>query len=336
MADITFSESSGVNGSVFGASQTSVRYMIEKRGEAFEQTSVVKKLFKHDSSEHWAEKYTSLTAMEGFRVTGENGAYPTDGQEEGFSKVLEVVTWKDSFSLSREIVEDSKTIDLRRKPVGFVTAYYRTREKFGAALLGGAVSGSASVQYAGASFSAKTSDGKNLFAADHPAKRKGADQSNLFSDAFSSDALGELEVRMQNTRGDNDEILDVAPDTIIIPNVHSLKKAVFAAIGADKDPETANNGFNYQFGRWNVIVWPYLNQFVTLTGTAVPWLLMDSRYNEDYGSLIWLDRVPLDVRSTVDENTDANVWRGYARFTAGFHDWRGIAAAGVDGASSLS
>ena len=150
---------------------------------------------------------------------------------------------------------------------------------------------------------------------------------------FSADALGMLEVKMQNTRGDNNEILDVAPDTILIPNIHSLKKAVFAAIGADKDPETANNGFNYQFGRWNVIVWPYLNQFLA-AGTA-PWVLMDSKYNDEYGSLIWLDRVPLDVRSTVDENTDANVWRGYARFTAGFHDWRGIACAGVAVATDL-
>ena len=323
MANITFSEGSGVNDSIFGSSQTAVRMLIEKRGEQFERESIVNRVFKKDKTDHWAEKYTSLTAMEGFQVAGENGAYPTDGQEEGFSKVLEAVTWKDSFSLSREIVEDSKTIDLRKKPAGFVTAYYRTREKLGAALLGGAISGSSAV-----------SDGQTLFHAAHPAKIKGEAQSNLFSDAFSADALGMLEVKMQNTRGDNDEILDVAPDTILIPNIHSLKKAVFAAIGADKDPETANNGFNYQFGRWNVIVWPYLNQFIT-AGTS-PWVLLDSRYNQEYGSLIWLDRVPLDVRSTVDENTDANVWRGYARFTAGFHDWRGIACAGVSGAGDLS
>ena len=334
MANITFSEASGVNDSIFGKSQGAIRMLIEKRGEAFEQESVVKKLFKHDKSNHWAEKYVSLTAMEGFKVAGENGAYPADGQEEGFSKVLEAVTWKDSFSLSREIVEDSKTIDLRKKPAGFVTAYYRTREKFGAALLGGAISGSPAVNYAGGRFSTAASDGKNLFAADHPAKIKGADQSNLFSDAFSADALGQLEVTMQNTRGDNDEILDVAPDTIVIPNVHSLKKAVFAAIGADKDPETANNGFNYQFGRWNVIVWSYLNQYIT-AGTA-PWLLLDSRYNKEYGGLVWLDRVELEVSSKIDDNTDANVWRGRARFTAGFHDWRAIACAGVAGATPLS
>ena len=333
MANITFSEASGVNDSIFGKSQAPIRMFIEKLGEQFEQQSVVKELFSREKSKHFGEKFTSLTAMDGFRVTGENGAYPTDGQEEGFSKIMEAVEWKDSFSISRKIIEDSKLMDLRQKPAAFVTAYYRTREKFGAALLGGAIQGNSSASFAGGTFDLKTSDGKTLFAADHPAKISGAAQCNLWADDFSEDALGKLEVKMQNTRGDNDEILDVAPDTIVIPNIHSLKKAVFAAIGADKSPETANNGFNYQFGRWNVIVWPYLNQFIT-AGTS-PWVLLDSRYNEEYGSLIWLDRVPLDVRSTVDENTDANVWRGYARFTAGFHDWRGIACAGVTGATAL-
>ena len=334
MANITFSEASGVNDSIFGKSQAPIRMFIEKRGEQFEQQSVVKELFAREKSRHFGEKFTSLTAMDGFRVTGENGAYPTDGQEEGFSKIMEAVEWKDSFSISRKIIEDSKLMDLRQKPAAFVTAYYRTREKFGAALLGGAIQGNSSASFAGGTFDLKTSDGKTLFAADHPAKISGAAQCNLWGDAFSEDALGKLEVKMQNTRGDNDEILDVAPDTIVIPNIHSLKKAVFAAIGADKSPETANNGFNYQFGRWNVIVWSYLNQYIT-AGTT-PWLLLDSRYNTEYGGLVWLDRVELEVSSKIDDNTDANVWRGRARFTAGFHDWRGIACAGVSGAAELS
>ena len=334
MANITFSEASGVNDSIFGKSQAPIRMFIEKRGEQFEQQSVVKELFSREKSRHFGEKFTSLTAMDGFRVTGENGAYPTDGQEEGFSKIMEAVERKDSFSIFRKIIEDSKLMDLRQKPAAFVTAYYRTREKFGAALLGGAIQGSASAVFAGGTFDLKTSDGKTLFAADHPAKISGAAQCNLWADEFSEDALGKLEVKMQNTRGDNDEILDVAPDTIVIPNIHSLKKAVFAAIGADKSPETANNGFNYQYGRWNVIVWSYLNQYIA-SGTT-PWLLLDSRYNKEYGGLVWLDRVELEVSSKIDDNTDANVWRGRARFTAGFHDWRAIACAGVSGATELS
>lgn len=333
MANITFSEASGVNDSIFGKSQAPIRQFIEKRGEQFETESIAKTLFRADTSTHFGEKYTSLTAMDGFEVAGENGAYPSDGQEEGYSKIIESVEWKDSFSISQKIIEDSQLMDLRQKPAAFVTAFYRTRERFAAALVGNAIQGNSTMTFAKGNFDLKVADGQNLFYASHPAKISGATQCNLWSDAFSDDALGMLETKMQNTRGDNNEILDVNPDTIIIPNIHGLKKAVFAAIGADKDPATANNGFNYQFGRWTVVIWNYLNEFIA-SGTS-PWMLMDSRYNKEYGTLVWLDRVNLAVRSTIDENTDANVWRGRARFTAGFHDWRGIACAGVSGATDL-
>ena len=72
---------------------------------------------------------------------------------------------------------------------------------------------------------------------------------------------------MQDFRGDRGEVLDVAPATVLIPNDYALKKAVFAAVGAEKDPAAQTNGFNFHFGRWNVIVWPYLNQFIT-AGTS--------------------------------------------------------------------
>lgn len=333
MANITFSEGPGVQDSIYGKSQYPIKLFLEKRGEAFEQESIIKRLFAMETSKHFGEKFTTMTAMEGFQPVGENGEYPMDGMQEGFSKFLENMTWKNSFSLSREIVEDGKLVDLKKKPAGFITSYHRTREKFGASLLGGAMSGNASVTFGGKKFSTTTADGKNLFDKTHPAKVSGKAQSNLFADSFSNNALAALETEMQNFRGDNNEILDVAPDTILIPNQYALKKAVFAAIGADQDPDTANNGFNYQFGRWNVIVWPYLNQYLA-AGTA-PWVLLDSKYNEEYGGAIWLDRTNLEVRSRIDDGNDANVWQGYSRFIAGFNDWRFAACGGVTGGSTL-
>ena len=334
MANITFSEASGVNESIYGKCQAPIRMIIERKAEAFEKKSITDVLFNSHKSNSWGEKYTSMTAMDGFQVTGENGASPSDGMEEGYSKIITDVIWRDRFSISRKIAEDSKAIDLKKRPEQFIKAYYRVREMLGAAMIGNAIQGNSSVEFRGGKFDLTGADGQNLFYASHPSKVKGGTQCNLFSDAFSEDALGKLETTMQNIVGDNGELLAVAPDTIIIPNLHPLKKAVFAAIGADKEPTTANNGFNYQFGRWNVIVWNYLNQFIT-SGTA-PWLLFDSSYNEDYDTLIWQERVPLDVQSFVDMNTRANVWDGYARFGAGFHDWRGIACAGVSGATDLS
>lgn len=333
MPGIIFSEGSGLQNSIFGKCQAPIRMFLEQRGEAFEQESVVKRLFSMGTSKHWGEKFTTMTAMEGFQPVGENGAYPDDNMQEGFDKFLEHMTWKDRFALSREIVEDGKLMDLKKKPAGFITSYYRTRELFGAALFAGAMSGKTQVSFRGKTFSATTADGKALFAQDHPAKVKGAKQSNLFGDAFSVDSLAAQETAMQNFRGDNNEILDVAPDTILIPNDFQLKKDVFAAIGADKDPATANNGFNFQYGRWNVVVWAYLNQY--LEQGVKPWVLLDSKYNEECAGAVWLDRTPLDVRSVISDGNDANEWLGYSRFIAGFNDWRFASVGGVAGGTAL-
>lgn len=330
---ITFSEGSGLNDSVYGKCQAPIRMFLEQRGEQFEQQSVLKNLFLMGTSENYGDLLTTMTAMSGFEPVGENGAYPADGMQEGFSKLIVYDTWKDSFKISAEMIEDAKLMDLRKQPAAFMTSYNRTREMFGAALFGNAMKAQASMQYKGKQFDLTTADGVTLFNTAHPPKVSGENQCNLFSDAFSVDTLGQMETAMHLFRGDNDEILDVAPDTILIPEVASLKKAVFAAIGADKEPTTSNNAFNYQYGRWTVIIWSYLNQFIT--ASAQPWVLLDSKYNQTYGGAVWNDRVKLAVRSTVDENTDANVWRGRSRFNAAFNDWRFAAVGGVSSGQKL-
>ena len=333
MANITFTYGAGLNDSIFGKVQAPIASFIEKRGEAFEQASLVSVLFSKFKSTHFGEKFTSMTAMDGFLPVGEMGSHPVDGMQESFSKLIENETWKDSFSISREAIEDSVMIDLKKKPQAFVTGFYRTQEQFAASLLGGAATNKPKAKFHGKDFDITCADGKNLFAQDHPSILKKGSQSNAFSDAFSKEALGALETAMQNLKGDNGEILDISPDTIVIPNDYALKNQVFEAIGSDKDPDTSNNGFNYHYGRWNIIVHPYLSQFVT-AGTK-PWILFDSKANETYGGGIWLDRTPLEVTSSIDEDTNANVWRGYARFAAGFNDWRPYAIGGASFGSTL-
>lgn len=330
---IIFSEGSGVNDSIFGKSQAPIKMIIEKSGEAYEHESIAKEIFNMEKSSNYAEKITSMTAMDGFKPVGENGVYPEDHMQEGYSKTLEHVTWKDRFSISREMIDDSKLIDLKKRPEAFIAGYGRTRERFAAALLGGGVQGLGSVKFGGRSFDTTTADGQALFSKAHKSSLNKETQSNQFADAFSDDALAALECKMQGFKGDNGEILDVTPDTIIIPNNYQLKKAVFAAVGADKDPNTSNNGFNFLFGRWNIIVWAYLDQFIA-SGTA-PWIVMSSKYNKSNMGAVWFDRTPLEVKSVVNDDNDANHWNGYARFTAGFNDWRAFAVGGISGGTAL-
>lgn len=333
MAGIIFSEGSGLNDSIYGKSQVPIKMFIEKKAEAYEAGSIVDKIFNMNTSKNFAEKLTGMTSMNGFMPVGEGAAYPKDEMQEGYSKVLQHVTWKDSFAITEEMVEDAKLMSLRKKPAAFLAGYYRTRELFGAALLGGAFEGKTKIAFRGTTFDTTANDGLALFHNAHTSITGGATQSNIFTNAFSNEALARIEAQMQGFADDNGNILSVIPDTIVIPNDADLKMEVFAAIGADKDPNTANNGFNFTFGRWNVIVWSYLNQFITKGNK--PWMVMSSQYNEDYDGAVWYDRVKLSVKSYIDENTDDNIWKGRARLSAGFNDWRAFALGGAASGTTL-
>lgn len=331
--NIIFSEGSGLNDSVFGKCQAPIRMFLEKRGESFEQKSMLKEFFAMGKSDSYADMLTGMTAMNGFDPVGENGDYPADSMQEGYKKLLEQMTWKDSFSISQEMVEDGKLIDMKKKPAAFINGYHRTRETFGAALFGGAIAGQKTTTFRGKVFDLTSADGVPVFSTQHKPKVTGAVQSNLFSNAFSVDALDRAEAAMHQFRGDNGEVLDVSPVTIAIPNDPTLKRLVFAAIGADKDPDTANNGFNFQFGRWNVKIWNYLNQFVAKG--VQPWMLIDDSYNEECGGAVWYDRIPLTIKSDISDN-DANVWKGRSRFNACFNDFRFACLGGIAGGTDLT
>ena len=150
---LTFSEGSGLNDSVYGKCQAPIRMFLEKRGEAFEQESVVERLFLMGTSENYG-----------------------DLLQEGYQKLLVYETWKDSFSISKEMIEDSKLMDLRKQPGAFMTSYHRTRELFGAALYGGAIKAATTAQFKGKTFDITTADGQPLFSAAHPAKVSGPAQ----------------------------------------------------------------------------------------------------------------------------------------------------------------
>lgn len=334
MPGIAFSEGSNMANSIYGNCQAPIRMLIERYAEQCEKTSILPHVFKMQTSENYADLMTEMTAMDGFDPVGENGAYPEDSMQEGYQKLLVHETWKDSFSVSEEMVEDSKLMDLKDKPRNFISAYNRTREKFGAALFAGAMSGAKTVTYRKKTFDICGADGLPLFSTVHAPKVKGAKQTNCFSNEFSLDAMDRAEAAMHLFKGENDEILDVEPDTILIPENAALKRSVFSAVGSDIDPAASTHAFNYQYGRWNVIIWPYLNQFVK--AGSKPWIMLDSKFNENYGGAVWSDRVKLVVKSIIDENTDANRWKGRSRFNACFKNWRFACCGGMTGGTDLS
>lgn len=332
MANIILSEGSQKLNAIYGDVQAPIASILEELVEAHEREAIAPKIFIERPSTNFAESYTSLTAMDDFEPSVENGEYPTNGYEQGYMQIIHNITWKSSFAISREIMDDSKNMDLRKQPSKFMNAYYRTRERFFARMLGYALQGKTSFSLNGIDFSTRSADGVCVFDQNHKPKVSGAKQSNAFTDTFSADALGKAATRMQNMKGDNNETLGLVPDTIIIPNDAELKDEVFGVLGAYHDPDTpGGNRYNYQFGNWNVLVWSTLNDFI---GTAKPWVLMDSKYNEQADGAVCQNRVDLEIRSELAAN-DANEWKGYARFGGGFVDFRALLACGMTSGGTL-
>lgn len=333
---VTVSINSGLVDPIFGKCQVPLATYIEQQGEAFEQQSLLKYLFHFENSRHWAEQHSSETAMDDFVPVGEGGEYPRTGFESGYDRIIENMTFKQSFSVTQELVEDAQLGEMKRRARKLITAYGRTREKFGRALYAGGIYG-ATVSFGGKSFACNSADGLALFHKEHVNKVDGKKQCNLYKGAFTAAVLGKMETEMQQITGDNGELLAVAPDTIWIPNDAALKDAVFAAIGADKEPTTSNNAYNHQFGRWNVIIDPYLTQALAAMGkTDKPFILLDSKFLETGDGAIFQERKKLDVKSVIDQNNDNNSWRGRARFGAGFVDWRFVSVGNISTGKDLT
>lgn len=334
---LTVSIGSGLNGTIYGDCQVPLKAFLESRGEAFQRESLLPYLYRMEKSRHWAERYSSETAMGDFEPVGEGGDYPKTGFEDGYFRDIVNMTFKQSFSVTQELVEDCLLGTMKQRANKLVTAYGRTREKFGRILYAGGLYGT-TVSYKGKTFDCGSADGQALFSKTHPNKVNGAKQTNLYKGTFTNTLLGKIETEMQNIKGDNGELLGVAPDTIWIPNDAALKDAVFSAVGADKEPTSGNNAFNYQFGRWNIIVDPYLTAALTDLGKSSekPFFLLDSKFIELNDGPIFQDRVPLDVKSVIDNNNDNNVWQGRARFGAGFADWRFVAVGNMSTGTDLT
>lgn len=323
---IIFSQASGVADSIFGKSQEPIKAIITEQVESFQQVSVIEKLFYMDNSKNFSEKYTIETSLGDFEPVGENGAYPKTGIQEGFAKVIEPETWKSSFEVTQEMIEDAKIGKIKSRAKQFTTSYGRTREKYAAALIAAGIGKTMEIK--GHTYDVTCADRTPMFNAKHPSAIPGKKmtQSNLFKAAFSRKVLNKVQELMQKFTDDDGNLLNVMPDTIIIPNDGELKDLIYAAVGSELDPNTNNNAWNFQVGLWNVIVWNYLP--ATLNGEPY-FIVADSKFLQDYMCIPFVDRVDLTVTSYIDENTDANVFKGRARFAAGFNNWRGMAICGA-------
>lgn len=333
---ITVTFGSGVLQSEFGLLQAPLASYIEQYGGIqTDEEKLWDKVFVTRKSDHWGEAYSEETEAEDMVPVGESGDYPSTSFQEGYSRIIENITFKNSIRISQEAIEDGKLTDLKKKADKLTRGYHRGKARLKAAHIGNALQGKDTFSYMGWVFNTKAADGQCVFHNAHAPKVTGANQSNVYADAFNADNLFKAMLKMQDLKDENGNTIGVKPDTILIPSYNAaLVKAVLVAVGSMQTPGSGNNDINPLFGNFNVLVSNYLNDFVDKTAANAPWILLDSTFNEEADGNIYQERVPLNVRSELASNDD-NVWKARARYGLGFKQWRQMMAFGITGGSSL-
>jgi phage major head subunit gpT-like protein len=277
------------------------------------RASMIPNLYRMENSERAFEEHIGVGQFSSAGWSFEKtGRVQYDERNKGFLKRYTHAEFAKGFLVTRKLIDDNLTSIALDDATDLGDAAFRKREKSAAALFNNAFSASG-VDDDG--FALAGPDGAALVSDSHP--RSAADstnQDNLYTSAFSRDAVRTIRTAMMQTTDDTGDLLNVMPDTLLVPP--ELEDDALIVIRSALDPTTAFNAVNPQAGRFNVMSWHYLT-------TADNWFMIDApRMKRD---LIWYERIPVEFGAEEDFDTFQKKFRAYMRYSRGYRDWRWIA-----------
>ena len=330
---VTFSKHGGLNDEAWKVIDTELSMVIQDTDtEKNKDDELVKTLFNVKTSKKFGEKQGSMTEFGNFVEVPEGDNAIQDDVQMGFSKLIEHTQFIKGFTCTREAKDDGDIDMMKIAAANFVRAYKRSRAQFASDAL---VSEGATFLYGGKSYDKTTGDGKGLFATDHLGKKTGVPtQCNVFTTALTtSEQLYKLANIGRNFKNQSGNVMGYTFDTIIIPgNTPALEDLIKRLLHSDQVVGSNFNDINTQKGNWKLVV---NHRWEAAAGTA-PYILMSSEAQRELNAGVFFDRVALDVANEVDINSRNLKWSGYARWSAGFYDWRAYIMGGAQNGQSLS
>lgn len=347
---IIFNIDEAVKNSAFNILQEPIKMLLENETEAFEKESIIPKVFVMKTTDKYREEYRSTTAMDGFKPTEDMEPAGLSDFEEGYGKQFVFQTWTNAFIVSKQTIEDNQMMSIEPKAMGFIKSYGRTREIYAVNMLGAAL-GKTNADYkinAKSGLGMDTTDGtvegtkQQYFHNGHKPVGYGKPgrsftQSNKFyANIDWTGADPELEEKvldvieqvasvMKKYKDDKGNIVPCNPTTIVMGEDYRLSDVIMRGLKSKYGSRMDGNGVNLTFGKYNLVISPYLSAVDGFEDADHAVILLDPVRNREGLGAVWFDRKPLEIDSYVDKKTKANVWDGRARFGAGFGDFRAMA-----------
>ena len=331
---VTFSKHGGLNDEAWKVIDTELSMVIQDTDtEKNKDDELVKALFNVKKSKKFGEKQGSMTEFGNFVEVSEGDNAIQDDIQMGFSKLIEHVQFIKGFTCTREAKDDGNIDMMKAAAANFVRSYKRSRAQFASDCL---TTEGTTFTYGGKTYDKTTGDGKGLFATDHPGKRTGVEaQSNVFTNPFGSNAtmLYTLANIGRNFKNQSGNVMGYEFDTIVLPgNVPDLEDLCKRIIHSSQIVGSNNNDINTQKGNWKLVI---DHRWIAASGTK-PYIILSSEAQRELNAGVFFDRVALDVANEVDINSRNLKWSGYARWSAGFYDWRFAIMGGAQAGTTLS
>ena len=341
---VIFNIDEGVKRSDFGILEEPIKLAIINKAEPFEKNSLIKEYFLLRKTDKFEEKFRSEGRTMGeFKLADDLDEYPIDDNGEGFAKSFGVVEWKNGFVVSQQLKEDGDVNAMRRLAVQLTKGFYRGREYFARDMIVGGLSGKyAHTRLNGAvkNFDCTTLDSIDgsltqaykvpLFSVAHRLPENhfkvggkpvvqsnkfgvigGIDPSEVLAVEKVKDLLGQIRAHGLQFVGEDGKTAGYRYNKILIPTFYRLKWVIEQAIKDDSS--------------WTLIEDEYLDGKTGFTEADRAFLVTSSEALSDTEGAILNDRIPLTIKSYIENKNDANVWAGRARYGAGFISYRHIA-----------
>ena len=350
---IIYNIEEAIKNSAFNVLQEPIKMILDNQKEAYEQNSIISKFFVMKTTDRYMEEYRSMTSMDGFKPTEDMEVAPISDFEESYFQQFTFQIWTNSFVISKQTMEDGKLMDVDMKANAFIKGYNRTREQYAVAMIGAAL-GNTGNTYEDLKITAKSGKGMDTVTGDIEGERQQyfhglhktvqlrdgrpqITQSNKFTATLNFtddvtpdleekvlDVLGQVESIMATYKDDKGNITPVEVDTIFVGQNYRLIDILTRGLKSKYGASMDGNGINTQYGKYKLVVSPYLSGIDGFKDADNGLILASSSRNREGLGAVWFDRKPLEVRSYKDDKTEANVWAGRARWGAGFGDFRAM------------
>ncbi len=325
---ILYSKQITANEPMYGKFLHPIKALIEEESNSWRKKhTVLKALFNIEESHKYSETIIGQSTFSTFKSKDEGKVAEYDTVQKTFDKNIEHISFGKTFAVTREMADDSQigiSSNIKKATKNFVSAYYRTQNALACKALAAATAGSTT--FNNATVDLTTGDDLALFHKAHTyslSANSGKTQSNYFNVSGTEtieEVLNALTNKIRNFKDENGECLSYVADTVIIPcNRPALETKVKAACGSERTTGTGNNDINVQYGNWTIVV---LEGWET---TEDEIMVMSSEANAELSGNMFFNRVKLDIRNHIDDESRNFLWNGYCRFGVGFGTWKHIA-----------